>query len=263
MATGHRDDLEHVAERRSVGVEQVVVRQVRLLAEHEEGRDADFLERWRARGHLAVGRDHGRLRVAIAPTVGLLHEVVPKLVLDERPRGAMELALLVATIDRLLEAPVPALDACVLGGPEGDGWWDEDCRVEEHEPIDRSRPRSGPLEREPAAERVPQPDPLVSVEGCREVREVVGDPPRGLPLRVAVAEQVGRGHTVRRSEERRERLEVPAPRRDAVEADDRRSALLAEVSDVEPAHRQTPSAVRGVRSGPRPPYGGASPLESP
>jgi hypothetical protein len=60
---------------------------------------------------------------------------------------------------------------------------------------------------------------------------------------------------------------VPAPRGHAVEADDRRRALVAERANVEPAHAETSSDVRAVRperySGPRPPLGVPGPLESP
>ena len=59
------DDLEQIAERFSVRVQQVVVREVRALAEHEQRRDAHLLEGRRLGGHLPVGRDDCGLAVAI------------------------------------------------------------------------------------------------------------------------------------------------------------------------------------------------------
>ena len=44
MSAGDEDDLKEIAERGPVRVEQVVVRQVRLLAEDQERRDARLLE---------------------------------------------------------------------------------------------------------------------------------------------------------------------------------------------------------------------------
>ena len=75
-----RRDLEQVAERGAVCVEQVVVREVRALAEDEQRRDAHVLEARRRRRHLAVRGDDGRLAVAVAEAAVVAD-------LDVRARG--------------------------------------------------------------------------------------------------------------------------------------------------------------------------------
>ena len=99
-------------ERLEVRVEQVVVREVRALAEHQQRRDTDVLEARRLRRHLAVGSDHGRLAVAVAQTAVVAHVDVRREVLDnELARGEMELALVVAPLDQLVEGDVRLVDA--------------------------------------------------------------------------------------------------------------------------------------------------------
>src|SRR6185295_10524878 len=98
-------------------------------------------------------------------------------VLDERPRCEVELALLVAPVYRLGEARVEALLAGILGCPERDLRRHQDRRVEQDEPVDGAAVRRGPLEGEPAAERVSEPGTRVTVDRRFEVRQVVADPP--------------------------------------------------------------------------------------
>ena len=84
-------------------------------------------------------------------------------------------------------------------------------------------------------------------------------------------------HNVASLHEARELLEVPTPRRDPVEADHSRRALVPEAPDVHPAHRRPLTARprwgrRCVascrrpgflsRRGPRPPMGARRPLET-
>ena len=105
------DDLEQVAERRAMRVEQVVVREIRALAEDEQRRHADVLEARRGRGHLAVGRDHGRLAVAVADAAVVSGLDVRREVLDdELARCEVELALVVAPLDQLVEGDVRLVD---------------------------------------------------------------------------------------------------------------------------------------------------------
>ena len=213
-----------------------------------------------------VGDDRG-LGVAVAPPVALLHEVVPELALDERAGRAVELALHVAPVDCLLEAPVAALRPCVLRGPEGDLGRDQDGGVEEDEAVDTSGVRRRPLERQAAAERVPQPGARLLSEGGVEVGEMIADPPRRLAAGIAVSVEVRGEDAVVGRETGSERLEVPAPRGDAVEADDRRRAVVSELPDVQPAHQPSRGISRvgsgRARLGPRPPMGAPGPLRSP
>ena len=108
-------DLEQVAERVLVRAEQLVVREVRRLAEHEERRNAHLLERRRLSRHLAVGGDDRALAVEVAPAaVVVLEQVDAQLLLDELPRRGREDALLVAAVDSLRERDVRAVASCVL-----------------------------------------------------------------------------------------------------------------------------------------------------
>ena len=76
---------------------------------------------------------------------------------------------------------------------------------------------------------------------------MVVDAPRRLARRVAVAEQVGREDPVRPGEPLGEPREVPAPRRDAVQADDLRRAVVAPGADMERSRVDgSPSRVRGA-----------------
>ena len=151
--------------------------------------------------------------------------MVAELLLDQRAGRTMELALLVAPVDRLLEAGVAPLRPAVLGRPERDVAGEQDCGVEEHETVDLVRMRRDVLEGEPRAERVAQPGAPPVPERRAEARQVVLDAPRRLARRIAVPEQVRREDPVRPGESRGETGEVPAPRGDPVEADDLRRAV--------------------------------------
>ena len=156
-----------------------------------------------------------------------------ELLFDQRARRPMELALLVAPIDRLLEAGVAPLRAAVLGRPERDVAGKQDCRVEEHEAVDLVRTRRDMLEGEPRAEGVAQPGAPPVSDRRAEAHEVVLDPPRRLARRVAVPEEVRREDPLRPGESLGETREVPAPCGDPVEADDLRRAVPAPAADVE------------------------------
>jgi hypothetical protein len=179
VPAGYDDELEQVAERDAVRVEEVVVRQVRPLAEHEQGRHPSLLERWRLRCQLTVGRDDGRLAVAVAqaPVVARV-DVRGEVLDDELARGEVELALDVALLDQLLERDVGLLGALPLGGGERDVAGDEDRRVEQDELLNELGRARSELEREPAAEGVPDQDrlprPTVSTTAPRCVSRLQG-----------------------------------------------------------------------------------------
>ena len=145
--------------------------------------------------------------------------MVPQLVLDERARRVVELAFLEATVDRGLEALVDPLAARILGRPERDVRGEQDRRIEQHEPLDAAAMAGGVLERDPSSERVAQPEPGLPDGGLDGV-DMVGEAPRGLARRVAVAQQVGSDDAELRREPAGEALEVAAAAGDPVEADD-------------------------------------------
>ena len=107
MPTVHLDDLEEVARGGAVPVDKVVVREVRMLPEQEQGRYAHAVEgRWSPR-QLAVRGHHGRLAVAVAPApVRPCGEMHGQLVLEQVSRRSAERALVVAQVDRLREGAV-------------------------------------------------------------------------------------------------------------------------------------------------------------
>jgi hypothetical protein len=87
VAAGNDHDLEEVAECLPVVVQQVVVREVRLLAEDEERLDPDTLERRRLRCHFPVRGHDRRLAVPVAVEIVLVpDEVRAELFLDELTR---------------------------------------------------------------------------------------------------------------------------------------------------------------------------------
>ena len=178
-------------------VEQVVVREVRALAEDEQRRHAHVLEARRLRRHLAVRGDDGGLAVAVAhatvvPGLDVRREVLD----DELARREVELALVVAPLDQLVEGDVRLVDARVLGRGERDVAGEEDRRVEEDELRDELRRARGELERETPAERVADQDRLARADRLDDRVEVRADVPRRLPRRVAVPEQIGREDVV-------------------------------------------------------------------
>ncbi len=77
---------------------------------------------------------------------------------DELARRGVQLALVVATLDQLVERDVRLVDARVLGRGERDVAGEEDRRIEEHELRDELRRARGELEGEPPAEGVPDED---------------------------------------------------------------------------------------------------------
>ena len=252
------DDLEQVAECRAMRVEQVVVREVRALAEDEQRRHADVLEARRRRGHLAVGRDHGGLAVAVAhPAVVSGLDVRREILDDELARREVELALVVAAFDQLVEGDVRLVEPRVLGSRERDVAGEEDRRVEKHELRDELRRARGELERETPAERVPDEDRLARADRLDDRVEVRGDVPRRLPGRVAVSEQIG-GEDVVAGEARRQRREVPPVIADAVQADDARPpgsphSWSASVTPTRRALRASPAPSRcAARRAPSP-----------
>ena len=160
-------------QRAPMRVEQVVVREVGALAEHEERRDVDVLEARCVRGHLAVRRDDGGLAVAVAQAavvadVDVLREVLD----DELSAREVELALVVAALDQLVEGDVRLLLPCVLGGGECDVSREQDRRVEEDEPRDELRRSRRELEREASAERVADEDGLARPDRLDDRGEV-------------------------------------------------------------------------------------------
>ena len=93
---------EQVAERGPVVIEEIVVPDIRVLAEHEQRRDANCLERRRCAAHLSVGGNHGRLAVAVAPaSVVIRDEEALQILGDVLFRRAPKAALLEPSIDSL------------------------------------------------------------------------------------------------------------------------------------------------------------------
>ena len=76
-------------------------------------------------------------------------------------------------------------------------------RVEQDELGNELRRACGELEREAAAERVPDEDGLARADGLDDRVDVRADVPRRLPRRVPVAEQIGRDDVVARRARRR------------------------------------------------------------
>ena len=175
-----------------MGVEQVVVRKVRRLAEDEERRDAGLLERCRLGGQVAVGGDDRRLRVAIAIAVVLaLRQVAAELLLDEllgaRVAGSPRSAGRLPRRRRRTRAP-----SGILGGVERDRGRDVDRRVEQDEPRDELRGAGCKLEREAAAEGVAHETGRLGTDRVDDRVEMSVEIPRRLVGRRAVAEEVGR-----------------------------------------------------------------------
>src|ERR671918_90766 len=115
-------------------IEQMVVREVRPLAEHEQRRYPDVLEARRLRRHLSVrGHDCG-LAVAVADaTVVSCVDVRGQILDDEIPRSEVKLALDVALVDELVEGDEGQVPASVLSGREPDMAGEEDRGIEKYE----------------------------------------------------------------------------------------------------------------------------------
>ncbi len=187
--------------------------------------------------------DDGRLGVAVAPARVVLDEVAAELVLDERARRVVQLALGEPPLDRVVEARVAPLRPRVLRRPERDVRRDDDRGVEQHEPLDRPGRRAACS----SERRAPNECPIQVAGSSPSVASIAsrwsamrhggshGDAPcprrSGATTRWVAASAVG------------EALEVPAPRRDAVQADDGRRSLRAPGVDV---HGQRPRHAAGA-----------------
>ena len=228
MAGRDPGDLEQVAERGRVRVQQVVVREIGRLAEHEQRRDPHLLERRRLARHLAVGGDDGALAVAVAEApVVVLEQVHAQLLLDELARGRREDALLVAAVDPLGERDVRAVAPRVLRRREADVRREPDRGIEQDEPLDPLRRGGRDLVGDAAAERVPEPGAAAVGRRLEHVRDVLLEVPRRLPRRGAVPAQVERDDVEAVGQPLGELREVAAVARDAVQADERRRGLVA------------------------------------
>ena len=115
---------------------------------------------------------------------------------DELTRREVELALVVATLDQLVERDVRLVDPRVLGRGERDVAGEDDHGIEEDELRNELRRAGRELECEASAEGVPDQDRLASADRLDDRVEVRADVPRRLPRRVAVPEQVERDDVV-------------------------------------------------------------------
>ena len=177
----------------------------------------------------------------------------------------MQLALVVAALDRFLERHVGAFRAGVLGGEERHVRRQVDRRVEQDEPANQLRPPGGELESEPASERMPDPVGRLRSDSLDDRVEVRVERPGRLVRRRPVPEEIRRKHVpLVREPVLGEQASMPAVAGDAVEEDDARSPLVAPAVEVEPvAHAagDRPRLRRAGRPAPdhAPASGGASP----
>ena len=123
-----------------------------------------------------------------------------------------------------LEGGVGAVAAVLLRHDQRNRRIDEERRVEQHEPLDELGMAGGDLERQPAAERVPDPGCRLAAGGVDDQSDVLGDAPGWLVRRRAVTEQVGRDDAVVGKPALREPAIAAAVARDAVQADDTRTS---------------------------------------
>ena len=151
---------------------------------------------------------------------------------DELAPREVELTLVEAPLDQLVERDIRLLLACVLGRRESDVPREEERRVEEHELRDELRRACRELEREAATERMADEDRLAGADRLDDRREVRADVPRRLPGRVTVAEEVRRQDAMVRQRGGEPR-EVPAVVADSMQADDARRARLAPLVERE------------------------------
>ena len=132
---------------------------------------------------------------------------------------------------------------------QGDRGVEQNRRVEEHKALDEARMPRRNLEREPAAERVPDPDRGLGSHTGHEQLDVLGDAPRRLVRRRSVAEQIRRQHAVPSEPPLHELLGVAPVSCDAVEIDDPRRLRIAPRLDVEcPAQASSASSDSGTIS---------------
>ena len=191
------------------------------------------------RGHLAVGGDHRRLAVAVAPAaVGVLDEEPLQVARRRDPVDALrEQALVEAPLDTLLERGVrpvargrPRPRAARSRGRSGSRGRGARGARRARDGGRRARTRAGrrtsARSRRPARCRPPR----------RSRSTCSRDAPRRLVRRRAVAEQVGREHVVvARASPPRAASQAAAVPGDAVEADDPRRVGITPRLDVERA----------------------------
>ena len=178
--------------------------------------------------HLTVRGDDSALAVAVAKAAVVVGQQVDgELPGDELARRRRQHALLVTTVDALLERDVGAVATRVLGGRDPELGRQEDCRVEQHEPLDAVRRRSSGLVGDTSAERVAEPGSRAGGRGVENVGDVLLEVPGRLPRRARVAAQVERDDAEAIGQAFGQPLEVPAVAGDAVQADERRQARIA------------------------------------
>ena len=232
VPAGDRDDVQQVAERLAVGIQQVFVREVGVLAEHEQRRHAHGLEGRRVARHLGVRRDDGGLRVAVSPEpIPVRDEVLAQLLGDELPRRVLQPALLVAALDPLVERRVRAVEACLFGGVQPDVREELDRRVEQDEPLDGLRRPRGDLEGDTAAEGVAEPRGGRLAEAASTASTWSSTLHGGSRREEPWPSRSGAAPPS--PEALGELAEVAAPARDAVQADEPPTALLPEPVDVQ------------------------------
>ena len=171
--------------------------------------------------HLAVRGDHCALAVAVAPeAVVARHQVAAQLVLDQLARRTHEAALVVAAVDRLVEARIEPLAARVLGREERGVRADPRRRIEQDEPLDAVGRDEGDLVRDLAAPGVAEPRERLVGDRAHEVGHLLLEAPGRLPCRVAVTPQVRCQHAPAQAlGQGRKEAAVPS---DPVQADQRR-----------------------------------------
>ena len=148
-----------------------------------------------------------------------------ELALGRRPVGPSLCVVLARRVD--------GIRPLGLRREERDVRQDLDRRIEQDGPPDTLGVQSGELEDEPAAEGVANPVHRAEVEGLDQIGDVLGERPRRLPPRAAVAAQVGREHAKAGApallREPAEALAVPGH---AVQADDGRCRRVAPIVHV-------------------------------
>lgn len=82
--------------------------------------------------------------------------------------------------DPVLEGRVRPVGPCFLSHVQRDRRVEQDCGVEQDESLDEAGPAGRDLEREPAAERVPDPGGRPGPDTRKQQIDVLGDAPRRL-----------------------------------------------------------------------------------
>src|SRR5262245_60702470 len=153
-------------------------------------------------------------------------------------------------LDRVLRRVVRTVCASELREVEADVRQELDGGIEQHRAFDVVRVERRELEHEPPAERVTDPVRATdagAVERLEQVVDVRVDRPRRLPLRRAVATQVGGEHVEAAGEPLFGELAVAAAvRADAVDADDRRRVGVAPLVQLQQHYRLSAPASAGI-----------------